>query len=315
MSFAKNSKEELARLEINNECCAKAELAAFIFINGRLNLGENIYLELSSENAAIIRKMFTLLKETFRIEAQVLVRQKNRLKKNKVFILRVDTHRYEVLKILTSIGILKDDGVNLVFKEEIAKDFYFRDCCSRAFLRGAYLASGSVSNPDSSYHLEILSEYQNKAEDLVDIMKRFELNPGMMEKKNGSYIIYLKGSDEISTLLNIVGAHKALLDFENIRVIKEMRNKINRLVNCETANLQKTVVASLRQIENIDIVDRKIGVYNLPPDLKEMAVKRVNHPEKNLKELGAVMDPPIGKSGVNHRLRKLEKMAKNLRNE
>lgn len=312
MSFARDSKEELSRLELKGRCCLKAELAAFIFINGRLNLGKEVYLELNSENAAVVRRVFSLFKEVFEVEVQVLVRQKNRLKKNKIFILKIGG-REIVFDILSSTGMMKEEKENFLLGEIIDKEIVSSNCCKRAFLRGAYMASGSVSDPDSSYHLEILSEYKNKASELVKLMKEFDLSPGLMEKKNGLYIVYLKGSDEISEFLNIIGAHKALLDFENVRVMKGMRNKINRLVNCETANLQKTVVAALRQIENIDIIDKKIGISNLPPDLKEIAIKRVNHPEKNLKELGEIMDPPIGKSGVNHRLRKLEQIAKNIK--
>ncbi len=314
MSFARDSKEELTRLKIEGSCCLKSELAAIIFINGSLNLGKETYLELNTENAAVARRIFTLFKEVFKTEPRIVVRQKTKLKKNKVYNLRIDG-RENIMNILLLIGLMKSEGKEngYIFSESIDKDILEKECCKRSFLRGAYLATGSIAHPDNSYHLEILSEYKSKGKDLVEIMQYFGLAPGLMDKKNG-YIVYIKGSDEISKFLSVIGAHKALLDFENVRVMKGMRNKINRLVNCETANLQKTVVASLRQIENIDVIDKNIGISNLPPELKEIAMKRVNYPEKNLKELGETLNPPLGKSGVNHRLRKLERIAKKLKN-
>ena len=311
MSFARDSKEELTRIKVDTQCCLKAELGAYIFINGSMNLGKKIYLELNSENAAVARRMFSLFKEVFEVEVQIVVRQKTRLKKNKVYNLRIEG-REKILKILQSIGLIKEGIEGLMLNENINQEMIENECCKRSFLRGAYLASGSMTDPDLSYHLEIITEYKSKGRDLVRIMNFFDLKPGLMEKKNG-YIVYIKGSEEISTFLNVIGAHKALLDFENVRVLKGMRNKINRLVNCETANLQKTVVASLRQVENIDIIDKAIGISNLPPDLKEIAIKRVNYPEKTLKELGEELSPPLGKSGVNHRIRKLERMAKKIK--
>ncbi|GAE31601.1 hypothetical protein JCM9152_3079 [Halalkalibacter hemicellulosilyticusJCM 9152] len=201
------------------------------------------------------------------------------------------------------------------FIRTISKSLTEKSCCKRAYLRGAFLAGGSINHPEtSSYHLEIYSMYEEHNHSLCDLMNEYELNAKMLERKKG-FITYIKDSEKIAELLNVIGAHQALLYFEDVRIMKDMRNSVNRLVNCETANLNKTVGAALRQVENIRFVDREIGLAELPPKLREIAELRIRHQDVTLKELGEMVESgKVSKSGVNHRLRKIDEIANKLRN-
>lgn len=186
-----------------------------------------------------------------------------------------------------------------------------RSCCKRAFLRGAFLASGSISDPEKSYHFEIVCQRQEQAQLLQELLEGFELDAKIVLRKK-YHIVYLKEGAQIVDALNIMGAHVALMNLENVRILKEMRGSVNRIVNCETANINKVVGASCRQAEDIRYIQNKIGLDELAPALREMAQLRLEYPDSSLVELGKLCDPPIGKSGVNHRLRKLSELAKKL---
>jgi DNA-binding protein WhiA len=189
-----------------------------------------------------------------------------------------------------------------------------KKCCKRSYIRGAFLAGGSVNNPEtSSYHLEIFSLYKEHNDSLCELMNTFDLNSKTLERKKG-FITYLKEAEKITELLNIIGAHQALLRFEDVRIVRDMRNSVNRLVNCETANLNKTIGAAIRQVENIRFIDDKIGLDALPDKLREIAKLRVEYQDVTLKELGEMVSSgTISKSGINHRLRKLDQIAEQLR--
>ncbi len=307
LSYAKSCKNELARLETEQTCCERAELAAFIHMSGTLSLQSDVSLQLNTENPAIARRIFSVFKNRYGEEMDIVMHKKTRLQKGNSYLLKL-TGRETVSYVLSDLGITKQ---GFEFITGIAEQVIKNRCCKRAYLRGAFMARGSVANPESSYHLEITADYEEYLDDLIEIMQYFDLTPGKLARKK-EYVSYIKDSEQISEFLNIIGAHKTLLDFENIRVMKGMRNKINRLVNCETANLQKTVVASLRHIKNIQTIDEKMGLTKLPQSLQEVAIKRVKYPEANLTELGELLEPPVGKSGVNHRLRKIEKIADKL---
>ena len=185
-------------------------------------------------------------------------------------------------------------------------------CCRRAFIRGAFLASGSISDPEKFYHLEMVASSQMKAEQLRDIVNTFAMEAKIVTRKK-YFVVYLKEGNQIVDLLNIMEAYVSLMELENVRILKEMRNSINRQVNCETANIHKTVSAAVSQIEAIEYIRDTIGLDGLPEGLEEIARRRLEQPEATLKELGAALDPPVGKSGVNHRLRKLKTIADSLR--
>lgn len=187
-----------------------------------------------------------------------------------------------------------------------------KNCCRRAFLRGAFLSVGSISKPEKSYHFEMVCTTMAKAMQLCDIIKSFELDAKIVERKK-HFVVYIKDGESIVDMLNIMEAHVSLMELINIRIIKEMRNTVNRKVNCETANLNKTVSASVKQIEDIRLIQDTIGLLSLKRPLQEIAVIRLENPDASLKELGAMLSPAVGKSGVNHRLRKLSEIADGLR--
>jgi DNA-binding protein WhiA len=241
-----------------------------------------------------------------------MVKKNNSLKKNNIYIL-VITPEMGAKDILIKTGILKEhsDG-SIGFINKISPDVIKKNCCKRAYIRGAFLGGGSISNPEKTYHMEFVSNSIELAEDLMKLINSFGLGSKVIQRKN-SFVIYLKEGEQIIELLSLIGAHSALLDLENVRIYKEMRNNVNRLVNCETANLNKTVDAAVRQIESIKLIQQKVGLRKLPPNLREIAELRLNYPDISLKELGEMLNPKIGKSGVNHRLRKIEKIAEELR--
>lgn len=309
MSFAAQTKKELTMIE-SESCCEKAELSALMRMNGSVQLSSNrkVILDISTENAAIARRIYTLVKRYFQVHTELLVRKKMRLKKNNVYIVRIPTRVQEILSDLhiVSEGFLFTDGIDTQIVEN--------NCCKRAYLRGAFMAGGSVNNPEgSSYHLEISSMYEEHCRALVDLANEFQLNARFIERKKG-FVLYIKEGEKIIEFLNIIGAHQALFKFEDVRIMRDMRNSVNRIVNCETANLNKTIGAAVRQIENIRYLDRHLGLDKLPDKLREVAEVRLAHPDINLKEVGELLGGKVSKSGVNHRLRKIDELAERMRN-
>ena len=291
MSFASDMKNELTRIEVD-ESNAKAELSALIRMNGALSLSnQQFVINVQTENATTARRIYSLIKRIFNI-----------------YICRTKMLAKE---ILNDLGILKKG----VFTHDIDPDMIKDDEMKRSYLRGAFLAGGSVNNPEtSSYHLEIFSQYEDHSEGLTKLMNSYELNAKHLERKKGS-IAYLKEAEKISDFLSLIGGYQALLKFEDVRIVRDMRNSVNRLVNCETANLNKTVSAAMKQVESIQLIDEEIGLENLPDRLREVAKLRVEHQEISLKELGEMVSTgPISKSGMNHRLRKLNELADKIRN-
>jgi len=308
MSFAAQTKKELTMMEVD-DCCAKAELSALIRMNGSIQIANGrIALDISTENAAIARRIFSLLKKTYRLHAEVLVRKKMRLKKNNIYMVRVPAGVEELLR---SLHIIKE---GFQFTPGIEPEIIKNACCRRSYLRGAFLAGGSVNNPEgSSYHLEIASMYEEHCLALCELANKFRLNARCIERKKG-YVLYIKEGEKIIEMLNVIGAHQALLKFEDVRIMRDMRNSVNRIVNCETANLNKTIGAAVRQIENIKLLEQEVGLDSLPEKLREVAVIRLQYPDLNLKEVGEMLKGNVSKSGVNHRLRKIDEMAEKLRN-
>ncbi|MDT9026372.1 MULTISPECIES: DNA-binding protein WhiA [Rossellomorea] len=308
MSFASETKKELTNIEVK-DCCANAELSALIRMNGSLSFSNQmLVVNIQTENAAIARRIYTLIKKGYDTPVELLVRKKMRLKKNNVYIVRI---KEDTKKILEELKIL---GENFTFIHNISEDLIKKKCCRRSYLRGAFLAGGSVNNPEtSSYHLEIFSLYSEHNDALSELMNSFGLNSKTLERKKG-FITYLKEAEKITEFLNIIGAHNALLRFEDVRIVRDMRNSVNRLVNCETANLNKTIGAALRQVENIKFIERHVGLQILPDKLREIAELRVNYQDVTLKELGEMVSGgTISKSGINHRLRKIDQLAEKLR--
>lgn len=309
MSFSVKTKNELARLTSNKKCCQAAELSALIRMDGLLYLGEkDSTLRIFTENAAIARKIVTLLKNRFNLSTELEVQKKPRLKKNNIYMITVPSQD-DLVKALFELGLTTANGSHAMgIKEELVK----RECCRRAYLRGVFLGAGSVNNPEGTYHLEVITNNQKYAQALSMLLNKYDLASKVSTRKNW-YVIYLKESEHIIELLTLMGAHSALLDFENVRIMKGMRNQVNRLVNCETANLNKTVDAAVRHVENINLIQSTMGLEGLPQALREISEIRLQYPDLSLKELGEMLAPPVTKSGVNHRMRKLERLADKIR--
>jgi cell division protein WhiA len=308
MSFASETKKELTNIEVK-DCCANAELSALIRMNGSLSFSnQQLVVNVQTENAAIARRIYTLIKKGYDTPVELLVRKKMRLKKNNVYIVRI---KEDSKMILEDLKIL---GEGFTFIHNISEDLIKKKCCKRSYLRGAFLAGGSVNNPEtSSYHLEIFSLYAEHNEALSEVMNSFGLNSKTLERKKG-FITYLKEAEKITEFLNVIGAHNALMRFEDVRIVRDMRNSVNRLVNCETANLNKTIGAALRQVENIKFIEKHVGLQVLPDKLREIAELRVTYQDVTLKELGEMVSGgTISKSGINHRLRKIDQLAEKIR--
>lgn len=308
MTFAAEVKKECTLLEVHREH-AKAELAALIRMNGAVSIyQQKMILNVQSENAAIARRIYTLLKDFFAAEGELIVRRKMKLKKNNVYIVRC---RHRVQEILEDLEIF--DRYSLISR--VASEIMQDDPKKRSYLRGAFLAGGSVNNPEAnSYHLEIYSNYEDHNEDLCRMMNDFNLNAKTLARRNG-YLTYLKEAEKIADFLAVIGANRAVLKFEDIRIVRDMRNSVNRLVNCESANLNKVIDASQKQIEAIKLIESQLGLASLPDKLQEIAQFRLQNPDLSLKELGEIIPGgPISKSGVNHRLRKIVAIAEKIEN-
>ena len=308
MSFASETKKELTQVEADDSSL-KAEVSALIRMNGTLSFANRqISLDVQTENAAIARRLYTIVKKMYPYNVELLVRKKMRLKKNNVYICRV---REGAREMLADLEIVSN---SFEFNHTISESIIPKNNQRRAYLRGAFLAGGSVNNPEtSSYHLEVYSLYKEHGEALAELMNRYDLNAKTIERKKG-FVTYLKEAEKISDFLNLVGATQAMLKFEDVRIVRDMRNSVNRIVNCETANLNKTIGAALRQVDNIRYIDNAIGLDQLPEKLREIARLRVEYQDVTLKELGEMVSTGVvSKSGVNHRLRKIDEIAEALR--
>ena len=292
MSFSGMVKEELSRHIGSGRHCRIAELAAIFTFCGSLEAGTDgrKSLRIQTENEALSRKGFTLLQKTFNIEIidQFLVKE------------ILDSAKLEFSGVSGGMPLVSNSIV------------YQRDCCKRAFVRGAFLSAGSISDPQKGYHFEIVCPSQEISGQLQEIIHSFHIDAKMVLRKK-SYVLYVKEGAQIVDMLAIMEANVALMDLENIRILKEMRNSVNRKVNCETANINKTVNAAVKQIEDIRLLEEKVGLESLNEGLEEIARLRLQYPEATLKELGLMLNPQVGKSGVNHRLRKLSLLADDLR--
>lgn len=307
MSYASEVKKELTGLQVHLDN-AKAELIALIRMNGSLGIANrNMILNVQTESPAIARRIYSLLKQFYQVESEIVVRRKMKLKKNNQYVVRL---RYHAQEILSDLGIL--EGFQI--KEKVPMALLKDDLMIRSYLRGAFLAGGSVNNPETSrYHLEIYSLYEEHNEMIAHMINRYHLNARTTARRSG-YIVYLKEAEKIAEFLQLIGATNGMLKFENIRIVRDMRNSVNRLVNCENANMDKVANASNRQIENIRLIDSMVGLDSLPEKLRAIAETRLAHQEVSLKELGVLVPGgPISKSGVNHRLRKLNAYAEELR--
>lgn len=308
MSFASVTKNQLARHISDDRAALLAELSAIVRVCGtlKLKMGGRVDVHIATENASVARLIFTLFKKVFKKHTEVVVKRNNSLKRHNIY----EIHLEHALEILTKLHIFEsDDG--LVINDQVPQPFLEDEATKRAYIRGVFLGSGSISDPEKSYHMEFVTHNAIFSEAFKDLLNTYDLNAKVVIRKS-NYVVYIKEGDKIVDTLNIIGAHKTLFEFENTRVVKQVRNNVNRVVNCETANLNKTAYAAVRQIEAITIIKEVMGLDALPDNLREIAMIRIQQPEMSLTELGSLLTPPIGKSGINHRLKKIERMAQKI---
>lgn len=292
MSFSGEVKKELAAQANGARHCLLAELSAIAGYAGKLSIADgSVHLKIETGNPMLKDKYRLLLNMLFSIEEQ-----------------DGGLAGADALKVLESIKMWDSLHQRFGSMETADELMIQQNCCRRAFIRGAFLACGSMSNPGKSYHFEIVCRTVKQAEQLKYVMNSFDVDARIVERKKNQ-VVYVKEGEHIVDLLNIMEAHEALMNLENVRIVKEMRNFVNRQVNCETANISKTVNASVRQIEDIVFIQTKKGLESLPDHLREIAALRLEYPDAPLKELGTYLSPPVGKSGVNHRLRRISEIA------
>jgi len=300
MSFSSKIKEELSQKIPAARHCLLAELSAILLFNMKCCMeSDGMKLVIHSENEGTIRKCFTILQKAFNIESVLDVIHDRQ---------SITVRDSELIRRILQAVKLWDDEVGYLERESADARLLVQGCCRRAFVRGCFLSAGSVSSPEKFYHFEIVCAKEALARQLQSLFCVFDVEAKIVQRKR-YYVVYIKEGNQISDALNLMEAPIAVMDFENVRILKDVRNRVNRNVNCETANINKTAAAAATQLESITYLRDTIGLDALPEGLAAIAKIRLEMPEASLTELGESLYPPVGKSGVNHRLRKLKALA------
>ena len=314
MSFSGDVKTELSHQSSEARHCLLAELGALVGMCGAvcISAAGRYRIRIHTENVTVARKCFTLLQKAFNISSDVSVHlHKVNGKSSQIYTVLVRDH-HTALTILRGLKLMDADGEVAEQMSPASQLLVQKSCCRRAFIRGAFLAAGSISNPEKAYHFEIACVSEERAKQLQSLIATFGPDAKIVQRKK-YYIVYIKEGAQIVDMLNIMEAHVSLMNLENIRIVRDMRNTVNRKVNCEAANINKTVNAAVRQMEDIRYLEAVKGLEKLPGGLADIATLRLANPDASLKELGEMLNPPVGKSGVNHRLRKISQLADQLR--
>ena len=304
LSFSMEVKEELIKSIPQARHCRIAEIAVIISCIG--NIGTDS-LVIRTDNERIAQKYFTLLKKTFNIISDAF--------EEKGFFVVSVNKREDVIEILQAVKILNADLSPCFYKGLVPSHLLKNSCCKRSFLKNAFIFFGSVNSPSKSSHLEFAVENEEYAKQIVRELSYFEIEAKIGIRKNKFHVVYLKDGQKIGDFLRVVEANVAIMEFENSLILREIANKTNRIVNCEVANSAKQINAAYKQIDDINYLNECIGLSNLPETLRSIAEVRLENPDVGLKELGELMKPPLGKSGVNHRLRKISEMAQKHRDK
>lgn len=313
MSFATETKNELARVEPEKKCCMLAEISGFLRTAGSVHLkGSGRYLiAVSTENPAIARHYKKLIREYFGVETELEIGAAAGPRKGR-------TYRLAIGPEMRSEQILRETGVLLVregrdfFSDGIYSGLIRTKCCRKAYLRGLFLGSGTISDPAKSYHLEFICGSKNLAEDLRKMINTFDDLSAKVVERKGKFVVYMKQAAYICDTLSLMEAHTKRLEFENVTIRKELVNETVRKTNCDTANADRAVDASQRQLASIRKIEALKGLSFLPEKLREVAQLRLDNPEASLIQLAEMMDPPMKKSGINNRFRKIEEIASKL---
>ncbi len=312
LSFSASVKEELVRLPLGKECCMLSELCALTQTSGHLSFRGagrmTVSYRLDSPGAA--RRLFLLLKTRMEMTPALHFVETNRLGGRRISVLTLGEE--DTKGLLGELHMLEtDEAGNQRLKHTVPRLPMTRHCCRRAFFRGAFLGAGSVTNPEKDYHLEWKAEDDQLPATLEKLLEKNQLPCHTYERK-GQQVVYLKSAEQISDMLALMGASASVLKMENIRVNKQLRGQAARAANCDEHNSEKMLDAAVKQAEAMRQISLKEGLYTLPPALRDLARARLENPDLSLKELGEMMDPPLSKSAVNHRMRRLMEVAKNL---
>ncbi|MDY4743226.1 MAG: DNA-binding protein WhiA [Lachnospira sp.] len=310
MSFSSEVKEELVKKTDSARHCQIAEFAAFMGMSGNVSETDDarVCIEFVTENELTVEKFYELLFKIFGIKEDSDTNIQ--LRSGKETIIRI-TGQEDVAKILMTLKWCDDQFTQI---EPVFADprIVRMDCCKKAFIRGAFMERGSISDPNKFYHYEIVCKYEEDAEVLRGMLMFFGMDAKVIARKN-SFIVYMKEGNNITDTLNLMGAVVSQMNLYNVMILKGISNDVNRKVNCETANLNKTIEAAVKQIKDIEYIRDTVGLDSLSDGLMQVALLRLENPDMNLKDLGELLDPPVGKSGVNHRLRKIGEKADELR--
>ena len=306
-SFSVRTKDAVARVESAQEksCCQRAELTAAVLGCGMATLvgGEGICLCLRSEHAATARRIVRLIRDLFAQRPVLRIVHAARLGGRTAFELRLSAELTQ--KVFRACGVSFS-------AETLPKHCLLKKCCRSAFLRGIFLCCGTIADPESGYQMEFLFSRERTAESVMRFLRAFFLVRAGVSERKDAYVVYIRDSESLLRLLSVIGASSAILEIENVMITKDARNRANRAANCDAANIAKLVGASDRQLRSIERIRQSVGLEALPEPLREIAALRYEHAEASLEELGQMMEPPLGKSGVYHRLRRLEAFAASL---
>ncbi len=309
-SFSAGVREELNRLPLGKPCCMLSEISALTQTSGHLAFRGGGWISASYrlENAGTARRLFQLLKKQLNVAPKLHFVQTRQLGGRRSCVLTLGTADTRTLLDALHMAETDEDG-QMHLKRTVPRHPMTRQCCRRAFLRGAFLGAGTLTHPEKGYHFEWKAEDGRLAETLEKLLAKCDL-PYRSYLRKGQRVIYLKGAQQISDILAVMGAGSSVLEMENIRINKQLRAAATRAANCDEHNSEKMLDAGQKQADAIRRISIVRGLFTLPPALREVARLRVENPDLSLKELGEMMDPPVGKSGVNHRLRRLMEIAK-----
>lgn len=314
LSFSADVKKEILAVHFDNNQEKVSRLYGIVRFGANLLISSDkkINFNITTDSAAFAREIFSLCRQTYGFKLDMAV-SSHVSRRKKIYRLHPD--ELEGTNILTDLGILNINTAGGFAISDSIPEYILEDIdCRKAFISGAFLSSGSVTNPNKSYHMEFSIHNYNLARQFSKSLHIFDVKSSVIEK-NDDYICYIKESESISNVLNIVGAHAGLFKFEDVRIKKQMRNDVNRIVNCETSNLDRLVKASVRQKQAIEYIKNTKGLDVLKGDLYELAKLRYENPEMSLTDLAKGLSKPITKSGVNYRLLKIEKIADKIKEE
>ena len=313
MSFASNTRAEMARELCTDKCCSRAELAAALLASGgiayRFGAANNYALSVTTAEAPVVRHYFQLLKRHFDVTAQIRTLRSNSLSGMTRYQLVIPEEAS--MALLQETGIYDPDALFGV-RQAPADSLVEYACCKKAFVKSAFMVSGGMANPEKEYHIEIAAPSEEFADYVIKNLNYYEI-PAKKACRKSKYVVYLKRSDDVSDMLTLMGASQAVLALQNVRVKKDVSNRVNRQLNCDNSNINRVMETALLQIEDIRYIDQELGLDKLPLPLRDIAEARLNNAATSLAGLGEMLTPPIGKSGVNARLRKISDIANKLR--